>query len=60
MAAPVVVPAKALGRADDVAPSNRITMGHVGCGGRMRRVKEASSGVKEVQPVATCGGPWQL
>ena len=54
MAAPVVVPAKALGRAEDVAPSNRITMGHIGCGGRMRRVKEAFSGVKEVQPVATC------
>ncbi len=54
IAAPVVVPAKALGLAGEVAPSNRITMGYIGCGGRMQRVIEAFSGVKEVQPVATC------
>jgi len=54
MAAPVVVPAKALGLAGGAAPSNRITMGCIGCGGRMRGVMAAFKAVKEVQPVATC------
>ena len=54
MAVPVVVPARALGLAGEVAPNDRITMGYIGCGGRMQRVMEAFSGVKEVQPVATC------
>jgi len=54
MVAPVIVPAKALGLAGEVAPSNRMTIGYIGCGGRMRRVTDAFSGVKEVQPVATC------
>jgi len=54
VAAPVVVPAQALGLAETVAPSNRITMGFIGCGGRMRRVSAAFRGVDEVQPVATC------
>ncbi len=52
--APALVPAKALGLAEETAPSNRITMGCIGCGGRMRAVMAAFKGVKEVQPVATC------
>ncbi|HID21206.1 MAG TPA: gfo/Idh/MocA family oxidoreductase, partial [Planctomycetaceae bacterium] len=31
--APSIVPASALGRGGTIAPSNRITMGLIGCGG---------------------------
>jgi predicted dehydrogenase len=54
IAAPVVVPGSALGLSEQPAASERITMGCIGCGGRMRGVMAAFSGLKEVQAVATC------
>ena len=54
MATPTVVSAKALGLAEEVAPSDRITMGCIGCGGRMQRVMAAFSALKEAQLVAIC------
>jgi predicted dehydrogenase len=53
-AAPAFVPASALGLADAPAPSERITMGFIGCGGRMQGVLRAFLDTKQVQPLATC------
>ena len=33
-AAPTIVPSYVLGQGDKVAPSNRITLGLIGCGGQ--------------------------
>ena len=51
---PTIVPSGAIGLAGAVAPSERITMGFIGCGGRMNAVMGALMRVPDVQPVAVC------
>ena len=51
---PTIVPSGAIGLAGAVAPSNRITMGFIGCGGRMNAVMGALLRVRDVQAVAVC------
>jgi len=53
-AGPALVPSRALGLAEAPAASERITMGFIACGGRMRGVSGALLGTKQVQPLATC------
>jgi predicted dehydrogenase len=53
-AAPMVVPARVLGRDGQVAPSNRIVMAGIGIGGRGQGVLGAFLEQKEVQFVAIC------
>lgn len=55
---PAIVPGGALGKNGTVAPSNRITMGLIGCGGRMGGVWGAFSRIPEVQCIAVCD-VWQ-
>jgi len=49
---PAIVPASALGKNGAVAPSNRIAVGLIGCGGRMGGVWGALANVPGVQAVA--------
>ncbi|MGI9239815.1 MAG: Gfo/Idh/MocA family protein [Verrucomicrobiales bacterium] len=53
-AAPTIVPSYVLGQGDKVAPSNRITLGLIGCGGQgsgdMRNIMNSA----EIQTVAVC------
>jgi predicted dehydrogenase len=51
---PAIIPASALGQGGTPAPSNRITVGLIGCGGRMGGVWGALAGVPGVQCVAVC------
>lgn len=51
---PTIIPASALGRDGRVAPSNRITMGFIGVGGRGTSNMRVLSGDPGVQPVALC------
>ncbi len=51
---PTIIPASALGRDGAVAPSNRMTMGLIGVGGRMGGVWGAFAGTGQVQGVAVC------
>jgi hypothetical protein len=51
---PYLIPASALGRDNTVAPSNRIVMGVIGCGGRGSGDLGWMLGEKEVQFVAVC------
>ncbi len=52
VAVPTLIPARALGLDGAVAPSNRITMGLIGCGGRMGGVWGAFAANPDVQAVA--------
>ncbi|MDO8542401.1 MAG: Gfo/Idh/MocA family oxidoreductase [Opitutaceae bacterium] len=52
--APLVVPARVLGRDGGVAPSNRVVLGGIGIGNRGRQVLEVMMAEKDVQFVATC------
>lgn len=54
LAFPTIISSRALGLAGSVAPSNRITLGVIGCGGRMGTVMGAFLQNKEVQPLAVC------
>src|SRR5215472_15751992 len=63
IAAPVLIPASALGRAGTVAPSERITMGFIGVGGQggghllggaWTYVAGGYTGRKDVQVLAVC------
>ena len=54
LAFPTIISSRALGLAGTVAPSNRIAMGVIGCGGRMGSVMGAFLRYPEVQPVAVC------
>jgi predicted dehydrogenase len=54
MAAPVVVPATALGGGGRAAPSERIVLGAVGVGGRGGYDLRALLGQRDVQAVAVC------
>ena len=53
-AAPYVVRPSALGLAGAVAPSDRVTMGFIGTGGRMGGVAKELTWHKDVQAVAVC------
>lgn len=53
-AAPMVVPARVLGRGGYVAPSERIVMGGLGVGNRGRSVLDWMMGEKDIQFVADC------
>lgn len=53
-AAPLIVPARVLGRGGGVAPSNRITLGGIGIGNRGRQILEVMLAEKDVQYLATC------
>ncbi len=53
-AAPLFIPASALGADGRPAPSNRIVMGSIGVGGRGRSNTGGLLGFKEVQMVAVC------
>lgn len=52
LAFPTIVSPRALGLNGNVAPSNRIAMGFIGCGGRMGGVMSAFLQNADVQPVA--------
>jgi predicted dehydrogenase len=52
--APLVVPARVLGRGGGVAPSNRIAIGGIGIGNRGRQIVEVMLAEPDVQFVATC------
>ena len=54
LAFPYVVPASALGKGGEVAPSNRIVMGAIGTGGQGRGNLGRFLGFKEIQVVAVC------
>ena len=54
LALPTLIPASALGRADAPAPSNRITLGMVGCGTMGTGNTDAFLGLKECRVVAAC------
>ena len=51
---PVIIPARVLGKEGATAPSNRITVGLIGVGGRMGGVWGAMKGCPGVQGVAVC------
>ena len=53
-AAPWIVPASALGRAGRPAPSERVTLGIIGCGGMGISNMEQFMGLPDVQVVAVC------
>jgi|ETNmetMinimDraft_15_1059895.scaffolds.fasta_scaffold00731_3 predicted dehydrogenase len=55
---PTIVSSGALGLAGTVAPSNRVTMGFIGCGGRMNSVLGALLRVPGVQAMAV-SDVWQ-
>ena len=52
--APMIVPARVLGRGGGVAPSNRIVLGGIGIGPRGRQVLSSMIAEQDVQYVATC------
>ena len=54
LALPMIVSPRALGLSGSVAPSNRIAMGFIGCGGRMGGDMRAFLQNKDVQPLAVC------
>jgi predicted dehydrogenase len=54
LALPTIIPLSALGRADRPAPSNRITLGSVGCGGMGKGNTESFLRLKDCQVVAAC------
>jgi predicted dehydrogenase len=54
LAAPYIVPARALGREARLAPSERITLGHIGVGNMGGGHVDYYLGNKEVQIVAIC------
>jgi predicted dehydrogenase len=54
IALPTIIPASALGREGKPAPSERITMGIVGCGGQGSSNTDAFLGHKDCQVVAAC------
>ncbi len=54
VALPYVVRSSALGLAGAVAPSDRITVGLVGCGGRMRAISGGLASCRDAQRVAVC------
>ena len=53
-AAPLFIPSTALGIGPRPAPSDRITMATIGCGGRGRGVMGGFMGHGEVQMIAVC------
>jgi predicted dehydrogenase len=54
LALPTIIPISALGRADRPAPSGRITLGSVGCGGMGSGNTESFLKLKDCQVVAAC------
>jgi predicted dehydrogenase len=51
---PSIVPSRALGKDGAVAPSNRVVMGCIGCGGQGSHNMRVFAGFPEVQVVALC------
>jgi predicted dehydrogenase len=54
VAAPMIVPASVFGRQDRPAPSDRITMGLIGCGGQGNSDMGRFLGMADAQVVAVC------
>ncbi len=54
LAAPAVIPGRALGKSGQVAPSEKIVMGSIGIGGRGTHDLNWSIGQKDTQYVAVC------
>jgi predicted dehydrogenase len=54
LAFPTIIPISALGRAGRPAPSGRITLGSVGCGGMGKGNTESFLNLKDCQVVAAC------
>jgi len=54
LAFPYIVPSSVLGKADNVAPSNRITVGSIGVGGMGTNNMRAFLNQSDVQVVAVC------
>jgi predicted dehydrogenase len=52
--APLIVPASVLGKGGATAPSERVTVGLIGCGGQGSGVFNGMLNLKEVQGVAVC------
>ena len=59
VAAPTIIPASALGQAGKPAPSNRITVGLIGCGARGISVMNSFLNEATAQVVAVCD-PYKL
>lgn len=59
MGMPAVIPAGALGKNGTVAPSNRLVMGSIGCGGRGLRVLSCFLDQPDVQVIAVVDA-WEL
>ncbi|MGB0291974.1 MAG: Gfo/Idh/MocA family protein [Luteolibacter sp.] len=51
---PLIIPASVLGKDGAVAPSERIGVGLIGCGGQGNGVFSSMLGIKEVQGIAVC------
>jgi len=54
VAAPTIIPSRALGRAEVPAPSNRITLGLIGCGNMGTSNTRSFLNLKDCQVVAAC------
>ena len=54
IAAPYIIPASALGKEGNIAPSERIVMGVVGTGGQARGLTKNAIGQNDTQIVALC------
>ncbi len=52
MAAPSLIPSSALGLAEKATPSERVTLGHIGVGGRGSALLNSFRHLKDAQPVA--------
>jgi len=59
IAAPTIIPSAALGQAEKPAPSNRITIGLIGCGARGMSVMNSFLNERTTQVVAVCD-PYKL
>lgn len=54
LAMPTFIPARALGRNGETAPSNRINLGIIGCGNQGKNNTENFLRLKDCQVIATC------
>jgi len=54
LALPYIIPASALGRQGTVAPSQRITLGHIGCGKMGLALRGGFAQMEDVQVLACC------
>jgi predicted dehydrogenase len=51
---PYIIPSSAPGKSNNISPSNRITMGTIGVGGRGKKIMEALVGRSDCRMLAVC------